>query len=179
MKIAIAGAHRVGKTSLAEKLIESLPEYALIPEPYFELEERGYAFSEVPTLDDYTEQFEYSLKQIAIADENVIYDRCPLDLLAYIEAVNGSENIQSYYQKAQNAMIQVDLLVFVPIENPDLIVCPESELPELRDRVNEILSEWVGDFGTETLEVHGSLLERLDQVIGKLEEISSGDEKKE
>lgn len=55
---------------------------------------------------------------------------------------------------------------------------PESELPELRDRVNEILSEWIWDFGTETLEVHGSLLERLDLVIGKLEE-SSRDEKKE
>lgn len=179
MKIAVTGAHRVGKTSLVEKLMESLPDYDFFPEPYFELEERGYVFSETPTVDDYIEQFEYSLKQIATTDENVIFDRCPVDLLAYIQAVNGSENIQSYYQKALNAMTEIDLLVFVPIENPDLISCPESELPELRDQVNDLLNEWVWDCGLETVEIHGSVLARRDQVVCKIEEISSRNQIKE
>lgn len=52
MKIAILGAHLVGKTTLAEKLHEYLPDYEFYSEPYFELQEMGYAFSEVPTADD-------------------------------------------------------------------------------------------------------------------------------
>ena len=44
MKIALTGAHCVGKTTLAEKLQASLRDYLFIPEPYVELEERGYDF---------------------------------------------------------------------------------------------------------------------------------------
>ena len=42
MKIAITGAHRVGKTTLAKKLHESFPGCDCYTEPYFELED-GYA----------------------------------------------------------------------------------------------------------------------------------------
>lgn len=64
MRIAIAGAHRVGKTTLAEKLQEHLPGYTLNTEPYYELEESGYIFSERPDMDDFIKQFEFSIKQI-------------------------------------------------------------------------------------------------------------------
>lgn len=171
MKIAITGAHRVGKSSLAEKLMESLSDYDFQPEPYFELEERGYVFSEIPTADDYLEQFEYSLIQISTSVENTIFDRCPIDLLAYIEAVKAFENMQTNYQKVQNVITEIDLLVFIPIESPDLISCPQSELPELRDQVNEILSEWVWNFPVDTIEVTGTLLARRDQVLKKLNQI--------
>ena len=63
MKIAIAGAHRVGKTTLAEKLLGYFSDYELRPEPYYELEEMGHIFSETPTTDDFMEQLEYSIKQ--------------------------------------------------------------------------------------------------------------------
>jgi hypothetical protein len=39
MKIAVTGAHRTGKTSLVDKLQESLPEYVSKAEPYHELDE--------------------------------------------------------------------------------------------------------------------------------------------
>jgi|GEM_PF-2460743 len=48
MKIAIVGAHRVGKTTLAEELVERLLGYTLEAEPYFQLEASGYKFSEIP-----------------------------------------------------------------------------------------------------------------------------------
>ncbi|MDP4209687.1 MAG: AAA family ATPase [Bacteroidota bacterium] len=168
MKIAIIGAHRVGKTTLAEKLQESLPDYDYRPEPYYDLEETGYVFSEIPNVDDYLEQLEYSFEQILKSGNNVIFDRCPIDILAYIQAMNDSENIQTLYHNVQNVITEIDLLVFVPIENPDLISCPESELPELRSDVNDILNEWVWDFGIETIEVRGTLLSRRDQVLNKI-----------
>ena len=168
MKIAITGAHRVGKTTLAEKLHESLPDYDCRPEPYYELEETGHMFSEKPNVDDYLEQFEYSLHQISKSGKNVIFDRCPVDILAYIQAINDSENIQALYHRVQNVIREIDIIVFVPIEDPDLISCPESDFPELRSRVNEILNEWIGNFGIETIVVNGTLSARRDQIINKI-----------
>jgi len=165
MKIAITGAHRVGKTTLAERLLESLTDYEYKPEPYYELEETGYVFSETPNLDDYMLQLEYSIDQISKSDNNVIFDRCPIDILAYIYATNKSENIQSLFYKVQCIMTEIDHIVFVPIEEPDLIFCPESELPILRYQVNEILNDWMKDFGKDTIEVNGNLAARCSQVI--------------
>lgn len=168
MKIAIAGAHRVGKTTLAEKLSEHFSHYALQPEPYYQLEELGHIFSETPTIDDFIDQFKYSIKQISVSENNVIFDRCPIDLLAYIQAINASGNIESMYHSVQNAIKEMDLLVFVPIETPDIISCPAFEFSELRHQVNEILNEWIWDFDLETIEVTGTLSARMHQVIKKM-----------
>lgn len=173
MKIAIAGAHSVGKTTLAEKLLEHFNNFELRPEPYYELEELGHVFSETPTTDDFIEQLEYSIKQIAMSDDNVIFDRCPIDLLAYIQAIGELENIELYYHKVKSAINKIDLLVFVPIEKPDLISCQENELPELRHQVNEVLKEWIRDFDIEAIEVTGTLAARMNQVIKKVSEKQS------
>jgi deoxyadenosine/deoxycytidine kinase len=168
MKIAITGAHRVGKTTLVEKLHENLPCYDFRMEPYYELEELGYEFSGKPNVDDFLKQLEYSIKQIQTSDSNVIFDRCPIDFLAYIRAIDNTKNIQSLYKSIATIMKEIDLIVFVPIETPDLILCQESDLPKLRYKVNEILNDWIGDFGIETIKVKGTLLNRQYQVLNKI-----------
>lgn len=167
MKIAVTGAHRVGKTTLVEKLLEVLPEYAGKAEAYYELEETGFVFSEIPVTEDYIMLLEHSIEQITASEDNVIFDRCSVDLLAYIQVINEFKNfnIQSLYQRVKDAMNEIDLLVFVPIEKPDLIGCPESELPKLRQKVNGILSDWIRDFNTNAIEVSGSQSARRDQII--------------
>jgi hypothetical protein len=77
---------------------------------------------------------------------------------------------QSLYNRVQSAMEEIDLIVFVPIENPDLISCQKFELPELRFQVNEILNEWIWDFDLKTIEVKGTLLARRDQILKKISE---------
>ena len=168
MKIAITGAHRVGKTTLAEKLQENLTGYDMRMEPYHELEESGYEFSEIPNADDFIVQLEYSIKQILTSDHNVIFDRCPIDFLAYIQAIDETKNIQSLYTKIESTMKEIDLLVFVPIEEPDRIICKESDFPKLRKKVNDMLNDWILDFGIETIRVKGTLLNRQDQVLNKI-----------
>jgi thymidylate kinase len=160
MKIAITGTHRVGKTTLAEALQERLAGYELRMEPYYELEEAGYLFTETPDVEDFIDQFRQSVKQLSTGDSNVIFDRCPVDLLAYIHAIDEKRNIQSLFNEAERIMAEIDLLIFVPIENAD-------EQP-LRTRVNELLQEWVWDFGVETIEVTGTLQERVEKVLGKI-----------
>ena len=167
MKIAVCGAHKVGKTTLIDKIHESLPEYECMQEPYYDLEETGYLFSDVPTPDDFLAQLEHSIKQITTPEDNVIFDRCPVDLLAYTQVTNAFDdiNIQTWFQRVQDVMGEIDLLVFVPVEEPDLIDCPEADLPELRHQVNELLTEWIWDFDTDVIKVTGSLLARKNQVL--------------
>lgn len=164
MKIAFTGTHRVGKTTLAELLHESMPDFDLIPEPYHELAETGFVFAEIPSIDDYVAQIEYSFKRVKSNKGNVIFDRCPVDLLAYIQAMDESYNIESLYNRVQTVMKEIDLLIFVPIEEPDLIGCPESALQGLRTQVNDILRDIIGDFDIETIEVKGTIEERLEQI---------------
>lgn len=168
MRTAFTGSHRVGKTTLAEEIAESLPDYEFINEPYLQLEEQGYLFSEIPTSDDYIEQFNFSVEQIRNSDDNVIFDRCPLDLLAYIYAINKKKNISALYEEMTNAIAGIDLLVFVPIETVDIIICQESDLPDLRHEVNDILQDWIGDFSNEILVVTGTLANRKKEILDKI-----------
>ena len=168
MKIAITGAHRVGKTTLAEKLQEYLVDYELRMEPYHELTELGYEFSEQPNVSDFLEQLDYSITQISTSDRNVIFDRCPIDFLAYIQAIDGSGNIQSIFNKVESIISELDLLVFVPIEEPDLIPGDTADFQELREDVNEIMADWIGDFGVDVIEVRGTLSNQLEQILSKV-----------
>ncbi|MCJ8154153.1 ATP-binding protein [Chryseobacterium sp. SSA4.19] len=168
MRIDFTGSHRVGKTTLAEEIADSLPDHEFIIEPYLQLEKEGYLFSEIPTLDDYIEQFNFSVEQLQNSGDNVIFDRCPLDLLAYVYAVGKKKNISDLYKEMSAAIAEIDLLVFVPIEKVNLIVCQESDLPNLRQEVNDILEDWIGDFSNEILEVTGTLENRKKQILDKI-----------
>ncbi len=84
MKIAVSGAHRVGKTTLVENLHEALPDYECKAEAYYELQETGFDFPEIPEVEDYVMMLEHSIKQITESDGNIVFDKCPVDMLAYI-----------------------------------------------------------------------------------------------
>lgn len=165
MKIAICGTHGVGKTTLAEDLLEHLPGHELVIEPYYEMEASGNIFSEIPGVDDFVDQFHHSVKRIANSGEYVIFDRCPVDILAYIHSIEPQRNIQQLFQTAQIAMEQIDLLVFVPIEYPDFYPGGEPELTELRLSVNDVLQDWVWDFNTNIIAVKGDVRTRREQVL--------------
>ncbi|MEO4006495.1 AAA family ATPase [Flavobacterium sp. CAU 1735] len=170
MRIAIFGAHNVGKTTLAEELLKHLPGYTLEMEPYHQLESSGYEFSEKPTADDFIEQFNYSAKRIPKSEDDVLFDRCVLDLLAYIHVLDPRRNIQSHFKTVQALISEIDLFVFVPIEKPDLISGHQTDFPKLRSQVNDLLHEWIEDFGIAAIEVNGTLSNRSNQVLAEISE---------
>lgn len=98
----------------------------------------------------------------------MIFDRCPLDLLAYVYAVGKKKNISDFYEEMTTAIAEINLLIFIPIEKVDLIGCQESDLPNLRQEVNDILEDWIGDFSNEILEVSGTLENRKKQILDKI-----------
>lgn len=171
MKIAVSGTHCTGKTTLVEELHRALPTHVVVDEPYCLLLEEGYEFAAMPGLEDFELQLERAIQLIADSEENTIFDRCPVDILAYLithSDASGFE-VEAWLPRSRYAMEQLDLVVYVPVEQPDEIVCPDTEDGDLRARVDAALREIVlggqWGFSVEILEVTGTLGERLRQVL--------------
>jgi hypothetical protein len=171
MRIAVSGAHRTGKSTLVEELGEVLPSYLTVDEPYHLLEEEGHEFREMPSLEDFELQLERSIECLVEGDGNRLFDRCPADILAYLltHADADGFDVEHWLPRARTAMQRLDLVVFVPVENPDQVVVADPEDAELRRRVDEELREIVLEdrwgFGVTALEVTGSPRERAGQVL--------------
>lgn len=174
MRIAISGTHCSGKTSLVEVLSRALPRYEIVDEPYVLLEEEGHEFAEVPCFEDFERQLDRSIENLLDCAADTIFDRCPADFVAYLAAGHRDEfDVSDWLPRVREAMRRIDLLVFVPLEDPDRIRVPESESPGLRRRMHEELSEillqdrW--GLAGEVLEVTGALRERVDQVLLRID----------
>src|SRR6185369_16723424 len=89
MKIAVTGTHGVGKTTLIEEFLRLHPEFGHEPEPYDVLsEDYGEEFAAEPCAEDFLRQLEFNLERLKqrATEVNVIFERCPLDFLAYLNA---------------------------------------------------------------------------------------------
>lgn len=172
MRIAISGTHRVGKTTLAEALAGALPGHVLVPEPYWLLEDDGHEFEEMPSLEDFELQLERSLTSLEAGAAQVIFDRCPLDLVAYLQThrERAAFDIDARLARIRAAMASLDLVVVVPIEAPDRVPVDRSEA-RLRSRVDDALRDLVLDdaldVGVRSIEVRGPVDARLRQVLAQ------------
>jgi hypothetical protein len=175
MKIAVSGSHHTGKTSLVEILSAALPAYSVVAEPYAQLEDEGHVFPEMPSLEDFEQQLQRSIECINENTADCLFDRCPLDLLAYLITHEESDRfvLDQVFDDVDRALRQIDLVVFVPIETPDRVGIGASEDADLRQRVDQELRDitladrW--GLGVEAIEVTGSLRERAAQVLAALD----------
>lgn len=178
MRIAISGSHRVGKTTLTEALADALPGYAPVPEPYYQLEDEGHEFEDPPSLDDFERQLARSLASLADANPDVVFDRCPLDLLAYLQThrERAGFDVDDWRPRLRDAMATLDLVIFVPIEAPDRVPVDRSEL-RFRARVDDVLRDLVlddaADLGVSGLEVRGPVEARLRQVLAAVSRLAA------
>ncbi len=176
MRIAVTGTHRTGKSTLVAALAAALPGYDAVDEPYVLLEEEGHAFEDEPGFDDFEAMLTRSVGVVSASGPDGLFDRCPLDLLAYLAVDAEAERLdaRAWLPRLQEAMAMIDLVVLVPIERPDRIDAGGADDRELRRRVDEALRDIVLDdpwgFGVPVLEVSGSPDERADQVLAYLRE---------
>ena len=174
MRIAFSGAHETGKSTLIDQLIGSLATFDTVDEPYYLLEQEGHAFSEMPCLEDFELQLERSIESIAQSEGDCLFDRCPADILAYLIAHDDSDgfDLNRWLPRARDAMRKLDLVVFVPIEDPDRVSAVASDHGRLRRRVDEELQEIVLEdrcsFEVPAIEVTGSPAQRARQVLAYL-----------
>jgi predicted ATPase len=174
MRIAISGTHFSGKSSLVQALSEALPKYTTVDEPYHLLQEEGYEFAELPSIEDFELQLERAIENLEETTPNVIFDRCPADILGYLLSHNDAEvfNLEEWLPRVQTAIKKLELVVVLPIEEPDRIVLPRSQDAAYRQRVNdklrEIILENIFDFEVDVLEVSGNLQTRVERVLAHI-----------
>lgn len=177
MRIAISGTHFSGKSTLIATLLKQFPNFISVEEPYILLEEQGYEFSNPPSVEDFEEQLEFSVRSIMESRNNTFFDRCPLDCLAYALSL-GEVDVDSWIQKMDGAIQLLDLIVFLPIEDRDRIPIPISEDLKLRKKMDEnlqdmLLNDSLGILkDVEILEVMGSVEKRVRMVKDKLDRFS-------
>ena len=167
MRIAISGSHATGKSTLVRELADRHRNVTVVEEPYYLLADEGYLFSDPPTADDFEVLLDRSISLVA-ADRSgdVVFDRAPADYLAYLTAVSRGVSDRGRVVRVAQAMATLDLVVFVPIEEPDRLDVTDS--PKLRRRVDGLLREMLVDggwgFAAPVVEVNGTPQQRAEQV---------------
>lgn len=180
MRIAITGTHGVGKTTLVEDLAEKDAGFEAVPEP-FVLFQSDAAFVDGPNTDDFEEQLNQSCDLILdwTGERNLVFDRSPIDFLAYLDVMSAaisSEWAPSPKQLAriERALEALDLIVFVPLLDDDEIA-GNIEHPKLRQEVDARLKSILKDdelglfeMSLPVLEVSGQRTQRVAMVMGGL-----------
>ncbi|HEY2278309.1 MAG TPA: AAA family ATPase [Streptosporangiaceae bacterium] len=174
MRVGISGTHGTGKTTLAQALCEHLPGHLVVEEPYCVLEEAGYEFGLPPSTEDYRALLDCSVRSLRTPPlrPEVIFDRTPLDYLAYLAVTGAGPSDQADAAPLRRACSSLDLLVITPITAEQLL--PPADLPALRSQVDDLLLELVYDDPLDLwgdipiLELTGPLDGRLDAVLDAL-----------
>ena len=172
MNLALSGTHVSGKTTLAERLSRSLHDHTVIDEPWYLLESQGHHFSDPPTPDDFELQLACSLTSIETATGNCIFDRSPIDFLAYLLAGprHAPVDFDRWIPRVRQAVARLDFIVYLPLEEPDRM---RDDIPVERQRLRrrmdrrlrELLEEDPWGLDARVLEVRGSVDERARQVL--------------
>lgn len=144
MRIGVSGTHGTGKTTLVEALCDRLPGHAPIAEPYFLLEEEGYAFAHPPAVEDYWAQFEHGTQVLQQPLPRAVFDRTPLDALAYLVAL-GADIGGADVAALRGILASLDLLVVVPITSETERALPRPALRRLRAAMDDALQDLVED----------------------------------
>ncbi|MET7397616.1 AAA family ATPase [Dactylosporangium sp. NPDC005572] len=160
MRIGVAGTHGVGKSTLVEELVSRHPDHVGVDEPFVLLEERGYEFEHPPSAADYLVQLRASLRLLRQPGRSVVFDRTPLDFVAYLRAVGADAEVDGL----REALATLDMLVVLPITAETERVLPAAEFPGLRRDVNDALLELVQDVEVPVVELDCPLARRVEEV---------------
>ena len=168
MRIAVSGTHGVGKSTLIDQFLRLHPEFEREPEPYeVMVEDYGEEFSEEPCVEDFLRQLEFNLNRLDqhASREDVNYQRCPLDFLAYLNALDANVS-EALLKRISEAMRQLDLIVYLPLEQEG-----GGEYPKLRRAMDRQLSEILSSTNLAVVEATGPTSQRLRAVENALMDI--------
>ncbi|HSD46854.1 MAG TPA: AAA family ATPase [Pyrinomonadaceae bacterium] len=167
MRIAVSGAHHSGKSTLIDEFLRVHPGFIHEPEPYaVMIEDFGEEFSSEPCVEDFHRQLQFNIDRLPqhAATERVIYERCPLDFLAYIDALDPP-GVEALLEPISDAMQHLDLIVYLPLVDEWL----DSEMPKLQKAVDRRLRAIfrddqfgvLGSCNARIVEASGSTAQRL------------------
>jgi len=177
MRIAVSGTHCSGKSTLIEAFLSTHPDFAHEPEPYeVMVEEYGEDFAAEPSADDFFRQLEFNVERLRQyqPDARVIFDRSPVDFLAYMLALQDLRRTGGNPQLSQQArnvvvgaMPFLEAIVLLPLNDADGIEAPDGDDPELRGAADTRLATIFDELeldrhgGPIVLEATGNIARRL------------------
>lgn len=174
MRIGVSGPHGTGKTTLIEDLCAHLPGHAAVDEPYLLLEEEGYDFEFPPSAEDYRAQLRRSVCSLRSPAADIVFDRTPLDFLAYLAVLGADTRAAVSDPAVGSALASLELLVIVPITRETERALPRAEMRRLRTAMNDALLDLVSDDlselcrGLRIIELRGPLEGRVAAVLAAL-----------
>ena len=154
MRVAVSGTHCSGKSTLIEEFLVDHTDFAHEPEPYTVLQDDyGEVFAGEPSADDFYRQLAFNVERLRCyaSGARVIYERSPVDFLAYLLALNDLQRdkesaglVERSLALVTDGIKHLDLIVFLPLEDERATV-PDSEDRELRSAVDDRLMGILGD----------------------------------
>ncbi len=177
MRIGVTGTHGSGKTTLIEDFVAAAPACIAVPEPFWLLAEHGTPLADGSSIADLETQLEASCSVILdTAGADVVFDRCPLDFIAYLEVVAAAERFEwtpdgKLLRRIEKALARLTLIVFVPLVHPDEISV-RIERPKLRASVDRRLKTMLREDdlglladGPRVIEIAGTRAARLAAML--------------
>jgi hypothetical protein len=191
LRIAISGTHRIGKTTLVDAFAAACPGYSVIREPYEVLvDELGEEFDDDLAEDSFQRQLEYQLTQLSgfEPNANVIFDRCPVDFLAYMMATSSRRPAEvalpdNLVAAAHGGLEYLDLVVFLPLRLSGRAVLDAEEDLQFRREADRYLRDLISDDGAglfsrrrapRVLELGGPTPRRLRELLDYVHRYESG-----
>jgi len=123
MRIAISGTHFSGKSTLIANFLNKNPCYHHYQEPYYELAQQEQGASDF-SMESMQEQLAMSIQLLEESTdyEDVIFDRCPIDFIAYMMYFAETDHfdladseISESFEPVIEAIQTLDLIVFLPL----------------------------------------------------------------
>ena len=177
VRIVVSGSHASGKSTLVSDFALSHPHYRVLSDPFDLVDD-----PEPSSAASFHAQLLVSAERLAelTPDADVILERGPLDLLAYLEAsatlgrdVPSRDVWRALRATTAEAMAHVDLLVVLPLVGAEGVWVPDEEDPRLRTAMDEHLldlcddGELVGEVGC-IIELTGSAAARLAALTARV-----------
>lgn len=164
MKIAIVGAHGVGKTTLANELSRAL-NYPIVIDSAREAVLKGFAMNEDTTpenqLWNLCKQIEY---ERALKD-NFIADKALFDNIVYSRQIFDDPHLLKVIEDIVKKIAHYDVFIYLPIEISLVDDKVRSPDPHFQRRINEEYLRLMKELQISYHEVRGSVKERLKKSL--------------
>lgn len=189
MRIAISGAHSLGKSTLVWDWVNRHPHYVREEEPFRALHSEGYDIQfrqECNRLHNGIQMYYNACRVNYYSSINdcVIFDRAPVDYIAYSQytANYGTTDIDHAFvegmvPRVRETLKNIDLLVFIPISEQWPVAMEDDGIRPIdlpyRDEVDSIFKQIYRDHLFNVIpeenpprlfELWGSREERLDRI---------------
>ncbi len=148
MRVAVSGSHSTGKSTLIAAFAESFPKYTCEPEAYEVLaDDIAITASEGPDFDGLAALLEYTISVLANHQRgaSVIFERSPVDYLAYaaatrsLEASERARFLRLHVPVVQASIHSLDMIVLLPVSSEGPIASRPGEDEAFRNRVDDEL----------------------------------------